>query len=181
MHPHLGKVCPQGLENQMIAEFATATPTNLTATIDGVPVPNLISHLETSGVFSMGLALPGTNGPAFGTPGFPGDPACPGFTPDLLCPAIATGYYLMLELSPGEHVITFGGSMTWGVPVDPTYFPTGGEVSIDTLTTSNIFAVVPEPASALLVLVGLLGISVMRRQFRRPESGLGDAETNTSR
>ena len=157
---------PVPLENQMIADFNTATPTSLSATIDGAPVPNLTSHLETSGVFSMGHAVPGTYGPGFETPGFPGDPACSGFTPDLLCPSISTGYYLMLELSPGNHVISVDGSMTWPVPVDPTYFPTGGQVSIDTAVTSNIDAV-PEPASALLILPGLLGMAAIRRKLTR--------------
>ncbi len=154
---------PVPLENQVIASFNNATPTNLTATIDGAPVPNLTSHLETSGVFSMGHAVPGTYGVDFETPGFPGDPACPGFTPDLLCPSIATGYYLMLELSPGQHVISVGGSMTWDLPVDPIYFPTGGQLSIDTAVTSNIDAI-PEPACALLILPGLLGIAAIRRK-----------------
>jgi hypothetical protein len=63
---------PVPFGNQMIAEFNTATPTSLGATIDGAPVPDLTSHLETSGVFSMGLAVPGTYGPGFETPGFPG-------------------------------------------------------------------------------------------------------------
>jgi len=39
------------LENQLIASLNAAAPTRLTATIDGVPVPNLSSHLGTSGVF----------------------------------------------------------------------------------------------------------------------------------
>jgi hypothetical protein len=155
---------PVALENQLISNFNTAIPTSLFATIDGVPVPSLASHLETSGVFSMGHAIPGTYGFDFLTPGFPGDPACPGFTPDLLCPSISTGYYLMLELSPGKHVISVGASMTWDIPVDPTYFPTGGQFSIDTAVTSNIDAI-PEPASALLLVPGLLGVCTLRRRL----------------
>jgi hypothetical protein len=154
---------PVTLENEIVADFYAGTA-SLTATIDGVPVSNPTSYAETSGVFSMGDALPGSYGEvAFLTAGFPGDPACPGFTPDLLCPAISMGYWLMVNLPPGEHVITTGGTVTFDLPNDPTYFPGGGTVTIDTLTT-DIIDVVPEPAFALLLLPALFGISFFRRR-----------------
>jgi hypothetical protein len=152
---------PVALENAVVASFYAATP-SLIATIDGVPVPDLTSYAETSGVSSLGHAIPGSLGETFETPGFPGDPACPGFTPDLLCPVISAGYYLMVNLPPGEHVITTGGTVTFNLPDDPTYIPGGATVALDTLTTDIIDVVVPEPASALLVLPAIFGISLCR-------------------
>ena len=160
---------PVALENDIVAAFYAGSA-NLTATIDGVPVANPTSYAETSGVFSMGHAIPGSYGEAvFETPGFPGDPACPGFTPDLLCPAISMGYWLMVNLPPGEHVITTGGTVTFDLPDDPTYFPGGGQVTIDTLTTDIIDVAIPEPGSALLLFPAVLGVSL--RRLRRSGSG----------
>jgi len=153
---------PVSLENQVVADFYAATP-DLVATIDGLPVPDLTSYAETSGVASLGDAVPGSLGEAFETPGFPGDPACQNFTPDLLCPAISAGYYLMVNLPPGEHIITTGGTVTFNLPDDPTYIPGGGTVTLDTLTT-DIIDVIPEPASGLLLLSALIGTRYCRRR-----------------
>jgi hypothetical protein len=74
------------------------------------------------------------------------------------------GYYLMVNLPPGEHTITTGGILTYDLPNDPTYFPGGGQVTIDTLTTDIIDVVVPEPGSALLLLPAVFGISLWRKR-----------------
>jgi hypothetical protein len=65
-------------------------------------------------------------------------------------------YYLMVNLPPGEHVITTGGTLSFDLPVYPPYLD-GGPFSIDTLTTGIIDVVVPEPTSALLLLPALFG------------------------
>ena len=158
---------PVSLENQIVSAFYAGT-VSLTATIDGTPITNLASHAETSGVFSMGHAIPGSFGETFETPGFPGDdPAdCGTFTPDLLCPAISMGYWLMVNLPAGEHTITTGGSITFDLPDDPTYFPGGGTVSFSSLTTDIIDVVVPEPASALLLVPGIIAISLYQARRR---------------
>jgi hypothetical protein len=155
---------PAALVQSLAASFYTGTA-SLIATVDGVPVSNPTSYSETSGIFSMGNAQPGSLGEDFETPGFPGDPACPNFTADLLCPAESVGYWLMVDLSPGTHIVTTGGIVKFNIPTDPTYFPAGGQVTIDTETT-DIITVVPEPSAALLVLPGLLGMSVLRRRLR---------------
>jgi hypothetical protein len=150
---------PVPLEEQVVSNFYAGSG-NLIATIDGVPVPNLTSYGETSGVTSLGPAAPGSFGETFETPGFPGDPACPSpFPPDLLCPVISAGYYLMVNLPPGEHVIETGGTYDFDLPNDPTYIPGGFHVHFDTLTTDIIDVVVPEPSSALLLLPALFGLS----------------------
>ena len=155
---------PAALVQALAASFYTGTA-SLIATVDGVPVSNPTNYAETSGIFSMGNALPGSLGEGFLTPGFPGDPACPNFTADLLCPAESAGYWLMVDLSPGTHIITTGGIVTFNLPSDPTYLPDGGQINIDTETT-DIITVVGEPPSALLVLPGLLGMAVLRRRWR---------------
>ena len=154
---------PVPLLHELAADFFTGSA-NLIATIDTVSVPNLTSYAETSDIASLGLAVPGSLGELEGpTPGFVANPAdCPNFTPDLLCPAISMGYYLMVNLPPGEHTITTGGTLTYNLPTDPTYFPNGGQVTIDTLTTDIIDIVVPEPTSALMLLPAIFGLSFFR-------------------
>jgi hypothetical protein len=167
---------PVTLENQIASNFYAGTA-NLVATIDGTPVPSLLSHAETSGIFSMGHAVPGSIGEAFETPGFPGDdPAlCGTFTPDLLCPSISMGYWLMVNLPAGQHTITTGGTVTFDLPNDPTYFPGGGQVTIDTLTTDIINVVVPEPASALLLAPAIIAISLYRERRTNRSGNAGTA------
>ena len=158
---------PVALENEIVTNFYAGTA-DLTATIDGSPITNLTSYAETSGVFSMGHAIPGSIRETFETPGFPGDdPAhCGTFTSDLLCPSISMGYWLMVNLPPGEHTITTGGTVTFDLPNDPTYFPGGGQVTIDTLTTDTIDVLVPEPGAVLLSLPWFSGILLLRIRAR---------------
>jgi hypothetical protein len=165
---------PVPLLHEVAADFFTGSA-NLIATIDGVPVPNLTSYAETSDIGSLGLAVPGSLGELEGpTPGFVADPAdCPNFTPDLLCPAISMGYYLMVNLPPGEHTITTGGTLTYDLPNDPTYFPGGGQVTIDTLTTDIIDVAIPEPGSALLLFPAVLGVSLLRKRASAPSASGG--------
>ena len=104
---------------------------SLNATIDGVPVSNLASYAETSPVVDWGDALPGSFGAIAGlTPGFTGDPACPSFDPNDLCPSVALGYWLMVNLPPGEHVISTGGTEDEIIPKGQGDQSTGCRVNI---------------------------------------------------
>lgn len=86
-----------------LAAFLAGT-SELHASIDGVPVPNLFDHRETAPVFSF-TAPPG---------------ALFGLAPGVYDPAVADGYYLMLApMSAGTHVINFGGTVG-GFSVDVT-------------------------------------------------------------
>ena len=70
-----------------------STVTGLYATLDGVPIPNLFAHDETSPLFTLvvpadGLDVEGTY------------------------QARARGYWLMLApLAPGQHTLSFGGEL----------------------------------------------------------------------
>ena len=73
------------------------TVTDLIAKIDGVDVSKQ-SYLEPTGVFSMGMTRPGSWIAELGAP-----------VNSELCPTMATGYYLMIDLSKGAHTLEFGG------------------------------------------------------------------------
>jgi hypothetical protein len=114
---------------------------SLHATIDGVAVPNLFSHRETSPDFSFIIA-PNN---AFGEPAGPSGIA------------VADGYWLMLTpLSANEqHTIQFGGGATaFGFSVD---------------VRDHIRTVAPNPEPSTLVLwgvgtAGLLAYNWWRRK-----------------
>jgi hypothetical protein len=76
-------------------------PATLHATIDGVPVPNLIAHRQASPPFSFDFPdADNTLSHFYGHP-----------IVGLLDPIISDGYCLMIEpLPPGEHIIRAGGS-----------------------------------------------------------------------
>ena len=147
----------QADETAIISSFNAS---NLTAIIDNVPVPNLSQYVETTGFFSAGPIRPNTIGSTIlATPGFPGVP--PDCLPTDLCPGLSTGYWLMLDLSPGVHVIDTGGTASVTFPPDLG----GGGLTFTVGTDYTISVVAPEPASALLLLPGLLGIAAIRRRF----------------
>jgi len=74
--------------------------------IDGVPVRHPENYFVKTDFFSPGEAQPGTLLEAAVTGAVP--PAEPG---DDLFPTGAAGYYLMIEgLTPGQHILHFGGS-----------------------------------------------------------------------
>ena len=65
--------------------------------------------------------------------------------------SVADGYWVMLDgLPQGEHTVNFGGS-------------TFGDEPFVVDVTTNINAV-PEPASPLLLMIGLAGIAIRRRR-----------------
>jgi hypothetical protein len=68
--------------------------TELHATLNGVPIPNLFDHWEESPVFSATIPPDGF------------------FSPPGTFDALAGGYWLMLEPLPrGRHVLNFGGAV----------------------------------------------------------------------
>ena len=76
----------------------------------------------------------------------------------------------MFSLSPGVHTIDTGGTASFTIPDD-----LGGGVATFTVATDyTITAVAPEPASALLIMPGLVGVCALRRRHaRRQERSLG--------
>jgi hypothetical protein len=129
---------------------------SLTATVDGTQVSNPFQYLQTTDFFSAGPIMPGTIGDSiFATPGFSGIP--PNCQPTDLCPGLSTGYWLMLSLSPGVHEIDLSAQASFLVPPDLNG-GTVGEVNFPALNDYIITAVAPEPASALLLLPGMIGL-----------------------
>jgi hypothetical protein len=144
--------------------FFNAPQLTLFASIDGVP---LSPYGLASNIFSMGPAIPNTLGEFFLTPGFTGDPACSNFTPDLLCPSQENGYWFMAQLSPGLHVIHMGGSINYTLPNDNLGYGLDGANIAFSQDTTDYISVVPEPASALLILPGVIGLAVLRQKYTR--------------
>jgi hypothetical protein len=72
----------------------------------------------------------------------------------------------MLSLSPGVHQIDLSGTASFLVPPDLTGDGVA-EVDFSALNDYTITAVAPEPASALLLLPGLLGLFAYSRGFAR--------------
>jgi hypothetical protein len=94
---------PAGTTVQDIREFAKSVmdqATNLSASIDGVPVSNLSTYRVQSPEFNVTLPSTGTSIPqAFDIP----------IHPDVPATGVTDGIYLMVHpLSPGPHSITFG-------------------------------------------------------------------------
>ncbi len=103
-------------ENRAIQQLYGSV-TNAFATIDGTPVTNPFADRVNTSFFSMGTAQAGTVATDFF-----GEVA--GASLD---PVKSGGYWLMLKnLSPGDHTLTFGGSIA-GVPnMAGTYDPSTG-------------------------------------------------------
>jgi hypothetical protein len=152
---------PVPIENQLAGYFYGGT-LSLNASIDGNPVSNLASYAETSPVVDYGDALPGSYGANSLTPGFTGDPACPNFDVNDLCPSMSVGYWLMVNLPAGEHTISTSGSESFTVPPGAPY-GLSGTYAWTTGTTVTV-NVIPEPASALLLLPAVFGISRWRKR-----------------
>ncbi len=105
-----------------LQQFATAQANlvdALTATLDGQPIDNLFAHREASGVFSY--VLPAEHNiiqDVFGGP-----------SSGPQTPAVAEGYWLMLQpLSPGQHVLHFT-SHSGEAPSPPLFGPFEGDVT----------------------------------------------------
>jgi hypothetical protein len=138
---------------------------SLTATIDGTPIANPFQYSQTTGFFSAGPIVPNTIGEtSLATSGFPGIP--PNCQLTDLCPGLSTGYWLVLSLSPGMHEIDLSGTASFLVPPDLNG-GTVGTVTFPALNDYIITAVAPEPASALLLLSGLLGPFALTRRSAR--------------
>lgn len=89
-----------------VAALLVGNPTDLYATIDGVPVTNLRDYRIFSPVFKYQLPAEDNFYQHLGV-AVPGD-AWPSTTVE---PAVADGYWLFLNpLPPGVHTLTFGGS-----------------------------------------------------------------------
>ena len=105
--PHPGSVIggPNSIhstEAHNISSFDHSV-TSLFATVDGVAVPDLFSHLVDSSFFDPGIAQPNTLATdLFGVA--PADVS--------MAPAISGGYWLMLDLPSGTHTLNFGGTAT---------------------------------------------------------------------
>lgn len=134
----------------VVAGWLTAVnPASLFASIDGSPVANPAQYLEVTGLFSMGPTQAGSVIEALGVP-----------AGAELSPSKAAGYWLMIDdLAPGRHMLQFGGSSNAFTP--GANCCTTSEISaFSTDTTANIS--VPEPASTLLLLSGLVGAFALR-------------------
>jgi len=124
-------------------------PASLFASIDGSPAANLAQYLEVTGLFSMGPTQAGSLIASFGVP-----------VGAELYPTKAAGYWLMIDgLAPGSHTLHFGGSSDAFTP-DANCCTTSEVSAFSTEVADSI--VVPEPASALLILTGLVGLSALR-------------------
>ncbi|MDG3002443.1 hypothetical protein [Paludisphaera mucosa] len=121
----------------------------LHASLDGVEVPDLFSHRETTSAFAYEAAPDNFMGLPAGESGI----------------AVASGYWLMLAPIPiGEtHVINFGGGVS------------AFDFRVD--VTASITAV-PEPSSLALCVGGLVcagGLAMRRLHRARPRRAEGDA------
>jgi hypothetical protein len=142
----------QNAADTVVAGWLTAVrPVSLFASIDGSPVTNPAQYLEVTGLFSMGPTQAGSVIAALGVP-----------AGAELSPSKAAGYWLMIDgLAPGQHTLQFGGSSDAFIPAANCC--TNSEIpDFATDTTANIFIGTPEPASALLLMAGLVGLFAAR-------------------
>ncbi len=140
--------------NAVVQAWLAAVDTgSLFASIDGNTVASPDSYREVTGFFDMGPVVAGSLLESFGVPA--GTDAYP---------TKSGGYWLMITgLTPGQHQLHFGGSAeAWSVDtVTPIGVESGGPTATDTLDFINV--VVPEPASAALLLAGLVALIGLRR------------------
>ncbi|MBX9583156.1 MAG: hypothetical protein K2X87_22850, partial [Gemmataceae bacterium] len=131
--------------------FLNPGAVTLLASVDGVDVPDLTDHRQTTdpdAPFGYTVTDPDNWITFFGF-----DPTLgTGVYPATVFPVVQDGYYLaVMPFAPGTtHTLHFGGTIPpFGFEVDVTYFITVAP------------AAVPEPASALLGLGGL-GLAALR-------------------
>jgi hypothetical protein len=135
--------------NTVIAAWP-AHVTSLSASVDGVPIPNLFSHLEETGLFSAGPTQAGSFAAQLGVA-----------VGDDLSPTKAAGFWLMIEdLGVGQHTISLSGTSNSFSP--PQNCCTALVSAFDSSLTDNIS--VPEPATALLLLPALIGLGLLRER-----------------
>jgi hypothetical protein len=100
---------PKSVENMVMADFQKSV-TSLFADIDGVSVKNPQSDLVRTDFFSMGPTQPGSLVEQLGAP-----------VGVDLSPTKSSGYWLMVTgLTPGEHTLHFGGSLSNGFSTEVT-------------------------------------------------------------
>jgi hypothetical protein len=121
--------------------------TSLEAAVDGVELKDLFDYRADSPAFTF-IANEGSIATELG------------LAPGPYGPAVTAGYWVMLApLQKGDHVITFSGFNPFNdFSLDVTYHLTvvGGKQT----------AAVPEPASATLAGLGLMGCAVLCRKRR---------------
>ena len=128
----------------MIAPSQDPAKVNLFATLDSVPITNLTQYRQMTDPnkpFSYTVAsADNAVNDVFGFDASNGT----GIYPATVFPAVQDGYYLAITgLAPGGHTLTFGGTNASGAPQDNTY--------------NLLVTAVPEPASPILLAMGLLG------------------------
>src|SRR5262249_28289541 len=89
---------------QGLVTMVMATASDMSCTVDGIPVPITSDNLEVSNPFTFNL----TGDNIFGVPA------------GVYYPAVDSGYYVTLQpLSPGQHTIHFAGTIGFfGFSVD---------------------------------------------------------------
>ena len=137
--------------NVVVASWQKSVdPSSLLALIDGNLVDNPVQYLEVAGLFSMGAVQAGSVIESFGLPAGAD-----------LYPNNAAGYWLMIEsLAPGPHTLHLEGVSSAFTP-DANCCTNFEIPGFSPNLTLNI-AVVPEPASAVLMLVGFVGVIGLR-------------------
>ena len=114
--------------------------TDLFATVDGEPIPDLFARREISPVFDITL----------------GDDNIFGAPSGVYTPAVSDGYWVMLEpLAKSRPIINFGGS------AKGTGDPSFGDFSVDITYTT------PEPGSFALLAGGAALLWFVRRRTTR--------------
>lgn len=137
----------QNAANVVVGNWLSAViADSLFASIDGTAVTNLAQYLEVTGLFSMGPTEAGSVIESFGVS-----------AGDVLDPTKSSGYWLMIDgLTPGSHTLHLGGSSNAFTP--DANCCTNAPVPAFSQDNTIIITVVPEPSSALLLLVGLTGV-----------------------
>jgi len=136
-------------------------PVSLFASIDGSPVADPGQYLEVTELFSMGPTQADSLVANLGVP-----------VGAELTPSKAAGYWLMIEgLALGQHTLHLGGSSAEFTP--EINCCTNGPISAFSQDNTLTITVVPEPASALLILSGLLSVLLLAGRLKTGFKGSG--------
>lgn len=151
----------QAAANIVVGNWLGAVDTaSLFASIDGIAVANPAQYLEVTGLFSMGPAEAGSVIESYGV-----------VAGDVLDPSKSAGYWLMVDgLAPGLHTLHLGGRSN-AFTTDANCCTNGTFPAFFQDNTFNI-TVVPEPPTALLMLMGLCAWRL--RTVRKKAAFAGD-------